>query len=293
MSKPSLDGVDQRIARAHEYLDLVQGKVAPLSAPDSYRLIGHFDVEASEYIFEVEAPEFPSEIGILVSEVAHHLRSALDNLAWSLVGLRGGTPKEDRDVKFPIREHKPRSDTWQATPLPGLRSEDRAIVEEAQPYHYGPYWHRRHSLFLLSELNNVDKHRSLHVGFLATAFTVPLGDDPIRVPMHSGIADLIRFLPPDGIRKAVNPPFSSITQVRDCGEVAGLAFDSAKAADDPAEVVRVRLVDPGPNPEMKMEPEPSFEVSVTNTENPVTIADLQRIRDRVEELVGRFRPAFD
>lgn len=63
--------------------------------------------------------------------------------------------------------------------------------------------------------------------------------------------------------------------------------------DDPVEVVRIGLSDPGPNPEMKMEPEPSFEISVTNTEHPVTIADLGRIRNRVGELVDRFRTAFD
>lgn len=195
VSKPSLDGVEQRIARADKYLGLIEKKVASLSAPDSHRLIGHFERDASEYVFRIEAPEFPSDLGILVSEVAHHLRSALDNLAWELVRARGGTPTRDGDVRFPIHKDKPAGDSWQETPLPGLRSEDRATVDAAQPYHYGPHWHRRHLLFLLAHLNNLDKHRSLHIGFKAIAFTIPLGDDPIRIPLHDGIADLIRFLP--------------------------------------------------------------------------------------------------
>lgn len=293
MSKPSLDGVDQRIARADEYLDLIEREVAPLRASDSYRLIGHFDRDTSEYVFRVEASEFPAGVGVLVSEVAHHLRSALDNLAWELVRARGGTPKRDRDIEFPIRKDKPPSDTWQEAPLPGLTREDRTIVEDAQPYHFGPYWHRRHVLFLLAHLNNIDKHRSLHVGLLAVAFTFPLGDDPIRIPMHSGVEDLVRFLPPDGIKHAVKIDVGTPVEVRDCGRIAHFALDSKKAMDDPAEVVRVGLPEAGPKPEMKMEPEPSFEVSVTNTENPVTLADLKRIRDRVEELVNRFRSAFD
>lgn len=293
MSKPSLDGVDQRLARADQYLDLLKGKVAPLSAPDSYRLGGQFDPDTSEYVFHVESEPFPPEIGILVSEVAHHLRSALDNLAWELVAARGGTPESDRDVEFPIRKDKPGSNSWQTKPLPELTEEDRTIVERAQPYHYGPHWHRRHLLFLLAHLNNFDKHRRLHIGFLAVAFRVSLGDYPIRVPLHPGVENLIMFLPPDGTKHAVSMEIGSLVRVRDCGNsVTNIAFNSRKATDDPAEVARIHLPDAGPDPEMKMEPEPTFEVSVTNSDNPVTIADLGRIRNRVKELVDGFRDRF-
>jgi hypothetical protein len=82
--------------------------------------------------------------------------------------------------------------------------------------------------------------------------------------------------------------------VVDCGTLPSPVqiIVTAGHSDDPTEILRVVLQDPGPNPEMKMYPGDPFEVTVSNMEQPVTLADLRRISDRVNALVDRFRWAF-
>lgn len=93
------------------------------------------------------------EISLLVSEIIHHLRAALDYVAYNLVWLDLGTPRER--TQFPIAETEPQWRDAQKRRLRGLSTQHVEVILEYQPFR-GCRWTRE-----LRELSNADKHRFL------------------------------------------------------------------------------------------------------------------------------------
>jgi hypothetical protein len=133
----------------------------------------HYHANRHGFILTVDALAAPPpSIALMLSTVAHHFRSSLDNLAWALVS-RGKTPPDTLDphrqraIAFPVCETR---DDFQAclidrrkryARLPGITSRDRTVVRNAQPYKHGNTKRPYHSLVILTAFNNVDKHRTL------------------------------------------------------------------------------------------------------------------------------------
>jgi len=105
MPPPNLIGVDLKLRRAEEhlrFLDAERGKILPIH-PD--RMVGQHDPQTGDYVVRVEGDPPPPEWGIPISEFAHALRTALDNLLWQLILARGGKPVS-RVTQFPIYEEE-------------------------------------------------------------------------------------------------------------------------------------------------------------------------------------------
>src|SRR5438552_3478733 len=98
-------------------------------------------------------------IGVVVGDVAHNLRSALDHLAWQLATLDGDPPEPDK-VQFPIFSEEPKSFLDHPC-LSGMRPEHRAVLEDLQPYKAGD-GSGQTPLELLAWIKNTDKHLLLH-----------------------------------------------------------------------------------------------------------------------------------
>jgi hypothetical protein len=155
------------------------------------------------------------EWGLLIGDIAHNARSALDHLVWQLVILSGNRPT--RDNQFPIFQVE--KDYWEIPKdhslsnrdrmLGGVSEEYRAIIDGIQPYTVAADGEDPSANFLarLSWLNNVDKHRLVHAAFVASqpfsegSFTA-VGSPPgvgISIttttgPMDDG-AEIMRFKP--------------------------------------------------------------------------------------------------
>lgn len=88
-------------------------------------------------------------LGLLVGEVVHQLRSALDHLAYALVLAAGNTPT--RSTAFPVRTARP------ATRLRvdgGVTAAALTAIEDFQPYlRRDP---EAHPLQVLNTLWNID-----------------------------------------------------------------------------------------------------------------------------------------
>jgi hypothetical protein len=117
-------------------------------------------------VFYAHGLEMPKPIvALMLGDILHNLRSALDHLAWQLV-LNGSDPKPEHPtrVQFPIysvgrsKSKKKLTFTnrvkWH---LPGVGAPQRAFVDRYQPYHRG-----QDTLALLARLSNTDKHRMLN-----------------------------------------------------------------------------------------------------------------------------------
>jgi hypothetical protein len=106
----------------------------------------------------------PIMLSLLVGEVAHQLRSALDHLAYALVQRAGNTPT--RFTSFPVLTARPAKGIKIAG---GVTPQALAAVDGLQPYQRADA--EAHPLHVLNTLWNIDKHRHLHLTMLRTKNT--------------------------------------------------------------------------------------------------------------------------
>lgn len=266
-------------------------------------MVGQYDRQTKEYVFRAANGEPPPEFGVYLSEFAHMYRAALDNLLWQLVLLRGATPS--RVTQFPIYEEESQfngeSDPKRInafTQTEGVLPEDFALIEMVQPFKDrahapGPAKADRyaawHPLALLAHLNNIDKHRFMHVGFAAVA---PLDVNRLGVEVPAILADTGRY----GLYRTPsrNVPSFGEPVALDGSIEPDFTWSYTVGGDDPAEIARVRGVKPvaGLEPKMEMKPAPTLDVSFSDRERPMTINDLIDIGTAVTEVVDLFRSAF-
>jgi hypothetical protein len=104
-------------------------------------------------------PVFSTGIGLLIGEIVHNLRSALDHLAWHLVPptrLRKLSVRAAEAVYFPMA--RTQKGYWNGVNrlLPGTTNDQRAFIEQYQPYHRSA---AGRAMRTLRTLSNTDKHR--------------------------------------------------------------------------------------------------------------------------------------
>lgn len=87
-----------KLVRADEHLQALNNEVVNFLAIRPYEVVtqqdGSRDNISAKFVYR-HAP--PDKLLMLIGDVLHNLRSALDHLAWSLAGA-----KADRSTEFPI-----------------------------------------------------------------------------------------------------------------------------------------------------------------------------------------------
>lgn len=118
--------------------------------------------------------------GIWVGEVAHHLRSAIDNTVTVLTLRNGAAPV--RDNAFPIClkpsdwRNRVQKKWPNEGPLANVSRTDVDLIESLQPYRgvdlsADPEGSARRPLAALTQVNNADKHAALHAAVACLAMT--------------------------------------------------------------------------------------------------------------------------
>jgi hypothetical protein len=130
-----------------------------------------------EVVILAQATEDPPSLewGPIIGDIAHGLRSALDQVAWSLSvayqATLGNQPPPDpiprsnrwRNIAFPIcRNGKDWGNLW-GTKMWAADPALKTVLERFQPYFCGKNPPDREPLAVLEELWNIDKHRHLHL----------------------------------------------------------------------------------------------------------------------------------
>jgi hypothetical protein len=150
-----LDGCFERIRRAEEHIADFQGRIDTMFRKQANALGINFD---SQPPHRVKEPTLPSEtfydmrFPVLIGEMCHNLRSALDCLVFELAKLDTGSeqdgtqfPIDDTPEKFTVNKKRFRIDL--------LSTAHVALIEAVQPYK-GCDWSKR-----LRDYSNLDKHR--------------------------------------------------------------------------------------------------------------------------------------
>ncbi len=126
--------------------------------------------------------KLPAELPVISGDVLFNLRSALDHVAMQL-WIASGRDGRERDVQFPIAESPAKFSAAISGQIKGARPDIVKALTAIEAYDGG----RGHQLWVLKELNNVDKHRLL--------LRVATG----RRPLDMG--DITRAMAPRAIRR--------------------------------------------------------------------------------------------
>lgn len=177
MERP-LEGCALKLARAWEHMNAFQQVTKAHRESGAYRLRRRFDRQASELSWTVESdPPLPLKCSAHIGDALYNMHSALDHLMWRLAERAAAPESPEQAITFPI--FKNRSKFWRkdrrgaytrwsgAHRLTLVPEDARALVEELQPYQHGDDGPQR-PLWLLHELSNCDKHRTLHIAGSAT-----------------------------------------------------------------------------------------------------------------------------
>jgi hypothetical protein len=192
-----------RRARHHER-DL-EAVLRQYSQLDPFELVSK--LEGNDLVVRVHVRhEVPEELSLIVGDLLHDARSALDHLvtsaAWdfALKSDRQLSPSDERRLFFPVTRTEPDFDRAVKKIEPYLSGEAIARIRTAQPWSNAAarFAHEQDSvtadeLELLSWLNplwrlhlldNVDKHRKV-LALFPQAATITLGDD-VFDPLDDG-----------------------------------------------------------------------------------------------------------
>lgn len=134
-----LDSCWTKFDRAKEHLDTLEAEIiAHTSSPSNVVAIRpHLNAERTRYDIIVEAvPEAPLlRWGVVVGDITHNLRSALDQLATQLVLVGSNPEKADgTQVHFPIYDKRDDFRRECERRLPGVGLRQRGRIEMEQPY---------------------------------------------------------------------------------------------------------------------------------------------------------------
>jgi hypothetical protein len=208
-----------KIERAEEHIRNFDAESRAFFQRNQYRVIIHDDPETGNRLFHARFIDEPTDrFSIIIGDVAHNLRSALDHLAWQLILANGGTPKIEK-TSFPIFKAPPTTPQNYESAIRGkiCGASDEAvrIIKELKPYKGGndAFWNLR-------ELNNIDKHRLLvTVGVFMRSAIIVKGKSIIsgkpryrmtmllpKEPLKDGA--IVWFIPSAMRQMGMNPQFA-------------------------------------------------------------------------------------
>ena len=195
MAETSLAGVWAKIARADDQFQLLEREMRAFFDRDPEPIgtsVGYFDSESGWHIsYGVVNEEPPPRLGVILGELVHNVRSALDHLVWQLVIWNDNDPVPGVGGNaFPFAMTKNAWKGAQKGPLAGVADKHRAIIREVQPYK-GSDGPENTVTADLSHLSNVDKHQIVHPT-LATILDPGAGPHRASFRVVEGEAEIVQ-----------------------------------------------------------------------------------------------------
>lgn len=159
-----LSGVRAKIDRAKDQVVKLDAEIGVFIDGRPYEVITERNTNKGQDVYRVRVRQDPPlRFGVIVGEVIHDLRSALDHVAWQLVP----NAKRTRSTGFPVFA----TDWWPGQKseaaflrqTDGMSREARAVIERLQPNQPGKPLDKDDVLYRMHEMNLTDKHRVLNV----------------------------------------------------------------------------------------------------------------------------------
>jgi hypothetical protein len=190
-----VSGVTAKLMRAFDLLNQLDSMIFQYLLDKPYDFDVTFNRPSMQYTVVVSVKPTPNSFAVVFGEVLHDLRSALDHTARLLVQAEGKEPVDGgyKRTTFPIFKSEPAGGVDIA---PGLSRPVRDALAAVQPYNAADP--EKDLLWRLHQMNNIDKHRLLHVTALSGnggAAFVPAPLDPERPTTQEQRRHHIRLVP--------------------------------------------------------------------------------------------------
>jgi hypothetical protein len=152
---PNLESALLKIARAKHHIDDLNRLIHALTK-EHWSIVVTEETETGKrtLFFKADKPK-PPELGLLIGDIAHNLRSALDNLVWALVSPHN-PPNPDR-VQFPFSANAQGLEAALGDRQIHLAGPE--VVEKFRKIR--PYKGGDDKLYSLHKLSIGDKHRAI------------------------------------------------------------------------------------------------------------------------------------
>lgn len=159
-----LVGPKAKLGWAFKHLKAVERKCEALLESEPFDVVSKFDLDSRSHIlsFRVSEQDTFHELGLMVGDVIHNARSALDQAAW-LIALRSNPVEKlwddrvARKISFPVTSKREAFSGHKLMPF--IADDAKAVLEPLQPYNGGD---TPEAIKRLDELWNIDKHRVIH-----------------------------------------------------------------------------------------------------------------------------------
>lgn len=223
---------------------------------ERYRLRVEPNEDRTEHIERIYMDwHLPDWWSVAVGEIMHNLRATLDNLVWQLV--LGADEEPGQQHEFPIAS----DEGWYEKRAPGkllhVPAAARTVIDQVQPYRRPPEHLRIHPLWVVHNLNRVDKHHLLHVvaaypsgGQFEATPEMAAAEGEMRLwyrPLESG-TEIRAFLTPAAFRGEVpvSSPSPLEVVVRETDETPFYPFprvlrDASKGVNDVLDAIVAAL----------------------------------------------------
>lgn len=164
-------GIRLKMERAFEQIVKVEREVSAFLAEGPYRpsitLTRQRGLTRPRYVFDfailmLVEQACPPIWAVMIGEIVHNLRSALDYSIYSLVVHATGAPPGARDkTQFPILSDPPKCEFHKLPMLKGVSHDAASLIRTFQPFvtdegEQSPLVH-------LNKLSNLDKHNMIHL----------------------------------------------------------------------------------------------------------------------------------
>ncbi|MFV9454734.1 hypothetical protein ACNJ7E_14970 [Rhodococcus sp. NM-2] len=163
-----MDSAYSKLSRAKQHLDFFKSEIHAYRARDpicfTYRQRKD-PLDSSQIIVEYIAlvnEEPPNEWGLILGDILTNLRAALDHTLFSHISARQTlTDQEAKSIQFPILDDVSKWEKWEKRNADWVEPAVAQAILAAQPFKSDDL--SDHPVWVLNQLVNYDKHRTLHV----------------------------------------------------------------------------------------------------------------------------------
>jgi hypothetical protein len=191
----------RKLDRAEAHIDTLEDSIHRWLESDAYSLVENLNAQTGEYVLEAKLTKPPCDSWpLLIGDAVHNLRSALDHIAYTLA-LNGYQiqnpgamipPNHQKRIQFPIvaTSNDPARNVeqfyaqviiGQLRYVPGPAA---TCIESLQPYKRSPTDPASDPLWIVNELDVIDKHRKLHAVAVANpvqGFSIGQGGGTVEI----------------------------------------------------------------------------------------------------------------
>ena len=197
------EGPRLKIKRAKTYIEELRAAESAFFDRNPYEIVREQDGKTGEYVYRIRVKEaIPCDMGVVIGDVVHNLRAALDQLVCDLVRANRGTVTQTN--AFLITGSRETFEARIAKKIAGISAKAERLIRRLKPYERG-YGHKTGCapLYWLDALDDLDKHKGIiPVGAAQTRTSVIF---PIRPFPKAGAGGQVVISTPDMAFAAVCP----------------------------------------------------------------------------------------